>query len=226
MLHFISVRYEGAGIYRPVHLVVTNGISGYIVPEGVYVSSEVLGAINRSIWPPTAAANVTVFTEVIPTTGLIGSPLQLRTELIDLSGVTIWSETVHLNQIKPLPDDIDNIITVTQTAHLAKVELWDIPNKSVDEAYLYTLVTTLLHSQNGNAILDSVNTTFGIRQALFDPDNGFYLNGRQVKVQGMCNHQDFAGVGTAVSARIQEFKVRSKSVLLFFCPVPTIFLEY
>jgi len=207
---FVSlVRYEGGGIYRPVHLVMTNGEFGYIAPEGVYVSSEVLGAIDRSSWPPTAAANITVLSEVILTTEQLGAPLQLRSDITDSSGVTIWSETVSLSQRKPLADN-DGTIMVTQTAHLAKAQLWDVPNKLSEEAYLYTVVTTVIHSQNGNTMLDSVNTTFGIRQAVFDSDTGFHLNGRRVKVQGMCNHQDFAGVGTAVSTRIQEFKVSSQ----------------
>jgi beta-galactosidase len=79
---------------------------------------------------------------------------------------------------------------------MASATLW-----SVDTPVLYTLVTTV--SPGG----DSVNTTFGVRLARFDPDHGFLLNERPLKIKGACNHQDFAGVGVAVPDALQDFRV-------------------
>jgi len=42
----------------------------------------------------------------------------------------------------------------------------------------------------------------------FDANTGFYLNDRNVKVKGFCNHQDFAGCGTAMPDRVNRFRVQ------------------
>ena len=59
----------------------------------------------------------------------------------------------------------------------------------------------------GGVVVDSVNTTFGVRRAVFDPDHGFLLNELPTKILGACNHQDFAGVGVAVPDALQPFRV-------------------
>ena len=75
---------------------------------------------------------------------------------------------------------------------------------SLDSPNLYTMNTTI--EKNGK-IIDSYNTTFGIRTFEFDPDKGFSLNGERMKIKGVCNHQDHGGVGIAVPDRIQEYRV-------------------
>ena len=46
-----------------------------------------------------------------------------------------------------------------------------------------------------------------MRTAMFDADKGFFLNGKSVKIQGTCNHQDHAGVGAAVPDALQWFRL-------------------
>jgi beta-galactosidase len=46
-----------------------------------------------------------------------------------------------------------------------------------------------------------------VRTAVFDADKGFFLNGKSIKIQGTCNHQDHAGVGAAVPDRLQWFRM-------------------
>ena len=48
---------------------------------------------------------------------------------------------------------------------------------------------------------------FGIRSLEFDPQKGFFLNGKPLKIQGTCNHQDHAGVGAAVPDALQWFRL-------------------
>uniref|UniRef100_A0A6B2KZM7 Ricin B lectin domain-containing protein n=1 Tax=Arcella intermedia TaxID=1963864 RepID=A0A6B2KZM7_9EUKA len=71
---------------------------------------------------------------------------------------------------------------------------------------MYTLISSVVSSV-GN-VIDHVSTDFGIRVVVFDKDKGLILNGKSVKVKGLCNHQDFAGVGTAVPDRINLFRVQ------------------
>ncbi|MBQ8743073.1 MAG: DUF4982 domain-containing protein [Clostridia bacterium] len=75
--------------------------------------------------------------------------------------------------------------------------LWDL-----DNPYLYTLEITL-----GDTPEKEI-TAFGIRSAIFDPDKGFLLNGRQVKIHGACVHQDFGGVGVALTDNLQYYKIK------------------
>ena len=57
-------------------------------------------------------------------------------------------------------------------------------------------------------VLDEVTTRCGFRTIRFDPDKGFFLNDQPLKLKGTCNHQDMAGVGTAMPDSLWEFRVR------------------
>ena len=72
------------------------------------------------------------------------------------------------------------------------VHLWD----GVDDPYLYTCTATL--SVNGHAV-DMVSTPFGVRNFHVDPQKGFFLNGRSYPLRGVCRHQDWKGLGNAIS---------------------------
>ena len=73
--------------------------------------------------------------------------------------------------------------------------LWD-----VDRPILYTLTTELWQ---GDALLDSVTTEFGFRRAEFRAD-GFYLNGRKLKLVGLNRHQSYPYAGYAMPASLQR----------------------
>lgn len=96
----------------------------------------------------------------------------------------------------------------TQTLHqevtLPSATLWDAELAPA----LYTLLTELV-SGDGQAVLhdSSRETRFGIRKMEFDPDAGLILNDRSIKVRGMCNHHDFAGVGAALPDGLNRFRL-------------------
>lgn len=75
-------------------------------------------------------------------------------------------------------------------------QLW-----SVESPYLYRLVT---QAMDGNTIIDETETTFGIRTFKFDIDNGFFLNGKPLKIRGVCNHHDLGSLGTAFNYRAAQ----------------------
>lgn len=83
--------------------------------------------------------------------------------------------------------------------------LWDI-----DKPYLYTLTSELYAD---GKLADSVTSEFGFRTIEADPEKGFFLNGKPLKIYGTCNHQDFGGIGTAVPESIWRYKImRLKSM--------------
>ena len=75
---------------------------------------------------------------------------------------------------------------------------------SPEHPTLYEVRTTML---SANQPTDSVTTTCGFRTVRFDP-KGFYLNDQPLKIQGVCGHQDAAGVGVAVPDSLWDFRIR------------------
>ena len=86
------------------------------------------------------------------------------------------------------------------TAELTDVTLWDTENP-----YLYSVKLTL---SNGGRIIDEYTETFGIRTIEFTADKGFFLNGKNVKLKGVCCHQNHGGLGTALNDEIFAYRVK------------------
>jgi len=81
-------------------------------------------------------------------------------------------------------DDCDLIIE--------NVHLWN----GLEDPYLYSCKATL--SVDGN-IVDEVSSGFGVRSFRVDPKEGFFLNGRSYPLRGVCRHQDWKGIGNAIT---------------------------
>ena len=84
---------------------------------------------------------------------------------------------------------------IALTAAITDPLLWD-----TEEANLYILKTQLYQD---NTLLDETKTTFGIREAVFKKD-GFYLNGRKVRIRGLNRHQSYPYVGYAMPESMQK----------------------
>jgi beta-galactosidase len=83
----------------------------------------------------------------------------------------------------------------------------------VDAPRLWSIETPTLYSVRtrvlvGGAIQDEAVTRCGFRTQRFDPDQGFFLNDRAVKLKGVCIHQDHAGLGVALPDSIIEYRLR------------------
>ncbi|MCU0373639.1 MAG: beta-galactosidase, partial [Ignavibacteria bacterium] len=89
---------------------------------------------------------------------------------------------------------------VKQSLQITNPRLWDI-----DDPYLYR-VTTLVRA-NGKTV-DSITHRFGFRTIRFDGREGFFLNGKPLKLKGTNNHQDHAGVGAALPDYLQYYRIR------------------
>ncbi|MGH9401726.1 MAG: beta-galactosidase GalA [Terriglobia bacterium] len=173
--------YEGAGIYRHVWLVKTNPVH---VPQwGTFVTSEVKGG----------AATVTIATEVANEDDH-DAALQVVSTILDADG-----KTVSTNRSATLSILAWRRHEVKQKMDVANPALW-----SIEEPNLYRLVTTI---EAGGVVVDRHETPFGIRTVLFDAGKGFFLNGKPVKIKGTCNHQDHAGVGSALPDRLQDYRI-------------------
>jgi beta-galactosidase len=173
--------YEGAGIYRHVWLTKTQPV--HIAPDGVYVWSEVHGD------------SATTF---------------VRTEIENESGQdqrcvvnTFISESTGQDKIF-LPVSLSMVPAGGRTIVESEIKLNQFRRWSVEDPHLYSLAIML---EAGARERDTFETNFGIRTVRFDPDKGFFLNDKPVKIKGTCNHQDHAGVGAALPDRLQSYRI-------------------
>lgn len=79
---------------------------------------------------------------------------------------------------------------IEQKILVTKPELW-----SVEQPNLYSLQVEV---KTGNTIVDNHVSPFGIRTFSFDPNNGFFMNGKHMKIKGVNNHHDGGPLGAAV----------------------------
>ena len=89
--------------------------------------------------------------------------------------------------------------TLRTTGEFEAPQLWD-----TETPYLYTLRTEVVRE---GRVCDTQETRFGFRTAVFDAEKGFLLNGRPVKIKGLCAHQDFGLTGIAVPDNIYRYRV-------------------
>ncbi|MBP5152343.1 MAG: DUF4982 domain-containing protein [Lachnospiraceae bacterium] len=161
--------YSGAGIYRNVRFI-DKGAS-YLPTDGTYI---------------TAKKNGDGFIVTIDSEAVSKHPAEalLRHRITDASGVEVASG----ESIVPLSREI--IINKT-SIHVSNVRLWDI-----SDPYVYKVTTELLI---GGKVVDSIENPLGFRTIEFDENKGFFLNGRNVKINGACQHHDLGALGAAMN---------------------------
>ena len=174
--------YSGSGIYRHVWLNVTDPV--HVGLWGTYVTTPAVSAEQASVRVETTVEND------------LSRPVavSLGSELRSPSGRVVARRASEA----ALPAAGREAVIQEFTVDVP--ELWDL-----DSPQLYTLVTTV---RRGGKVVDRYETPFGIRDIRFDPDKGFFLNGRSVKMKGGDIHQDAGSLGAAIPDRAQERRVR------------------
>ena len=176
--------YEGAGIYRHVWLCKTDPV--HIQKDGTFVSTNIY-LKNRS-------ATVQTKTEVV-NENKGATSISLVQTLRDAAGNTIASSRKDGVTLYPY-----QVQEVAVEFPVENIHLWDL-----EKPYMYTLQTTVW--SNGKQT-DSYQTPFGFRTMRFDARQGFFLNGKHVKLKGTNNHQDHAGVGAAIPDALQFWRIK------------------
>jgi beta-galactosidase len=169
--------YTGSGIYRNVRLVYTNEIC--IGHWGVFITTP-------DITKEKAVINVRI---LVDNHEKIPEPISCRTRIYDHNDKLVAeSEKVR--------DTIFESRYIIQSLSVSRPGLW-----SVEDPCLYKAVITLYKDYRKT---DSYEVPFGIRYFQFDPENGFFLNGKPLKLKGVCNHHDLGALGAAVNTRAIE----------------------
>jgi beta-galactosidase len=133
---------------------------------------------------------------VVVNEGKTAETVDVEWQVVDPAGKAV-AGNAGAGRSTPLQPDESGTFTAEMT--IPDPALW-----SVETPNLYSAIVTV---KSGGKVRDAERVTFGVRTAVFDADKGFYLNGKQVKIQGTCNHQDHAGVGAALPDRLQWFRL-------------------
>lgn len=174
--------YEGAGIYRSVNLYKKNRL--HFAHNGIF--HETIKA-DASTWMVFSHITVENLTES-------DQAFEIAVRLYDDEDNIVGSAS----------DEFDAFTFSKNTVGIDFLtyspKLWDI-----DEPNLYKITAEL--KQDG-AVIDSETMMIGFRTIAVDSEQGFFLNGRHVKLYGVCCHQDHAGVGVAVPDEVNDYRIR------------------
>jgi beta-galactosidase len=170
--------YPGAGIYRNVWLVVTGPV--HVAHWGTYITTPEVSE---------ASATVSVKSEVRNRNGQ-ATKATVETAILDAAGKQVGQ------QLALATIAAGGAATIDASIKVASPRRWD-----VNQPYLYQAVTTV---RSGSQVLDRYVTPFGIRSIEFNRDKGFLLNGRVLKINGVCDHHDLGALGSAVNRRATE----------------------
>ena len=174
--------YEGAGIYRHVWLKIFNNL--HIPEDGIYVYTEVK---NKE-----AIVNIATTLE-----NKNNSSIECKTYsfITDRNG-----KVIAKSKEEKVTLSVNQKLVKQQNLTLKTPRLWNL-----EDPYLYRAVSVI--KQNGK-IIDKVKSTFGIRTLKFDANEGFFLNEKSIKIKGTNNHQDHAGIGSALPDYLQYYRIK------------------
>lgn len=166
--------YSGSGIYRDVTLTATDKV--HVKRNGIQVTTP----------------------DIESKTGTLQVKVEVANDTDEEVDVTVRNTVYKKNSDTALASK-ETTLTVsaasskeaTTSPVVSGPELW-----SVDAPNLYYVRTEIVQNDN---VVDTCDTTFGFRYFSFDSDNGFYLNGKAVKLNGVCLHHDQGALGSAAS---------------------------
>ena len=175
--------YPGGGLYRNVWLVKAAPV--HVAQWGVWVRAETNGLGAR------VTAEVSLENS---STGRV--PVEVSVAVYELGAGGAAPAGRSVAAAAPASLALGATGQVTLAADLRRVRLWD-----TDAPNLYRLDVTV---RSGGQVLDVYPQTFGVRTAVFNPQQGFFLNGKHRQLKGVCMHHDLGALGSAVHRRALE----------------------
>ncbi|WP_255486799.1 sugar-binding domain-containing protein [Mucilaginibacter sp. SP1R1] len=170
--------YTGSGIYRNVWLVTTS--KTYLTHWGTYITTPRIDEKSAEV-----AVDMAIH-QPLPAKG----KWSVQTVVYDASGRLVAQKKSLVNAFN------DTLTTFKQSLQVINPKLWSVTNP-----YLYKVVVKLLENRKQ---VDDYTSFAGIRYFNFDADKGFTLNGKPMKILGVCMHHDQGALGAAVNIRAME----------------------
>lgn len=169
--------YPGAGLYRNVHVIVTDQV--HVPVWGTYVTTPFVSDTLASVRLETNVENAD------------GKMVRVTTDIIDGQGKVVSSKdnAQKINYGEPF----------VQHLEVLDPNLW-----SPESPALYKAISRIFVDDK---LLDSYETRFGIRDIKFVAERGFFLNGKHRKFQGVCNHHDLGPLGAAINVSALRYQL-------------------
>ncbi|MFI3289377.1 MAG: sugar-binding domain-containing protein [Rikenellaceae bacterium] len=167
--------YVGGGIYRPVHLIVRDNI--YIPTHGVLISTPTVGEDH---------ATVSISSDV--------QSVAESAQEITVDQTISYKSVVVANSSSTHNIKAGERVTIEETLDIKEPQLW-----SMESPNMYELQSVV---RQGDVVLSESVETFGIKTMSFDPNKGFFLNGRSEKIKGVNIHHDLGCVGVALYDKV------------------------
>ncbi len=170
--------YSGSGIYRHVWLHIADPL--HVAQWGTYITTPTVDSATPGA---PSAAEVLVRTNIENKTETAQNAI-LRLIVTDATGREVARTESPFSIIGGEEQTLEQHMTIKAPS------LW-----SLETPVMYTLHSLIL---DGHRTIDTTSNDFGIRTIRYDADSGFLLNGRRVKMNGVCIHQDAGSLGSAV----------------------------
>ncbi len=174
--------YTGAGIYRHVHLIITNPV--HVAHWGSFVTSSNISPTNAEVQIQTNITNQSTTSQNI----------LLHTDIISPGGKIVAS----VDSNEKIAEGKDEMIL--RKVKIKQPDLWDLDNPR-----LYHAVSKVFINKK---LVDEITTPFGIRDEKFEAATGFWLNGKKLKIKGVCLHQNGGAFGAAVPIGVWKYRLK------------------
>ena len=174
--------YTGSGIYRNVYLVATDPV--HIKLWGVFATTSVVSADEAQVRVEVSVENDSAD----------AADVRVENTLRDANGTVVADASVSAT----VPPGEERV--AESQLEIKQPKLW-----SPERPDLYVLRTEI---HRDGQIIDAEETRIGIRDFRFDADEGFFLNGENIKLKGVCLHDDAGALGVAVPVKVWERRLR------------------
>jgi len=173
--------YNGSGIYGHVDLVRREKV--HVPTWGVVVATPEVGEDEATVKVSTRVRNEDTEASLLVENLILNPRGKLVAEASEPCTLENLQEQLMIKEVK-----------------VTSPELWSLETPS-----LYTVVTKVWQ---GDTLKDECSTTFGIRDIECHAEKGFFLNGKPIKLKGVCNHHDAGPVGAAVPDKVMARRIR------------------
>ncbi len=172
--------YPGAGIYRNTWLEINDKV--HVKKWETIISTPQVSAELAKVNYQTTIEN----------NDYLSQKIDVITEIVSAKGKLI-------SQVeKSISIEGHSEATLSQQLEIDQPRLWD-----VNDPYRYKVITTLVRE---GKVIDVESEPLGVRHIEYKADDGFWLNGRRVQIQGVCLHHDNGPLGAIVNKRAIERK--------------------
>jgi beta-galactosidase len=170
------------GLYREVKLLIAEDVHFDLMDnsrDGIYLTQKCIETNNFEL--NVKASIINELSEI--------KEGVLKLELFDKENKVVFNQDTHI--------EVSKTLTVDLKAEISDVNLW----QGIENPYLYAVKAQLIYD---GKVYDERIIQIGFRNIELTPDKGIFLNGKAIKLNGVSRHQDFAGVGNALTKEHME----------------------